>query len=280
MFSICSNCCIKRVSSFWKNNYIEYETNGDKNSNLSLDEYFNKIKPYLRDMIIDLQSSNTWKIQLNLIFSKDTEEEHVMYSMSNNIKFTSYNDANEVVNEVFESLRSRCQDNLETSMRGSDFIFDSVSFMYYKCHKVNFKRYGSYIDSLDWIKNKKATINPKHEDDKCFQYAATVALNYEETKCNPERVSNIKSFINKYNWEGINYPPKIDNWKTFEKNNLTIALDILYVKEKEILAGYISKRNQRKANNSFNDSKQKKEGLALPCSNKITCIMAWKNFKT
>ena len=49
----------KRVSSFWSNNCIEYESNGDKSSNLSLDEYLNKIKPYLRDIIIDLQSSNT-----------------------------------------------------------------------------------------------------------------------------------------------------------------------------------------------------------------------------
>ena len=49
---------------------------------------------------------------------------------------------------------------------------------------------------------------------------------------NPERVSNIKLFINKH--KGINYPLKIDDWKAFEKNNPTINLDILYIKEKEI----------------------------------------------
>ena len=59
--------------------------------------------------------------------------------MSDNIKFTSYtNDANEVLNELFESLLSRYQDNLETSMRGSEFIFDLVQLVYYKCQKVNF----------------------------------------------------------------------------------------------------------------------------------------------
>ena len=46
-----------------------------------------------------------------------------MHSTSDNIKFTSYNDANKVTNELSESLRSRYQGNLETSMRGSDFIF-------------------------------------------------------------------------------------------------------------------------------------------------------------
>ena len=68
--------------------------------------------------------------------------------------------------------------------------------MYYKCHKVTFGRGGSDIDSPDWRKKKKETINPKNKDDKCFQYAVTVALNYEEIKWNPERVSNIKPIIN------------------------------------------------------------------------------------
>ena len=79
-------------------------------------------------------------------------------------------------------------------MRGIHFIFDSVQLIYYKCHKVNFRRCGLYIDSPDWIKKKKAT-------------------NYDEIKWNPERVSNIKPFINKYDWKVINYPSKIDDWK-------------------------------------------------------------------
>ena len=70
--------------------------------------------------MIDIQSLDTWKIQLtiaiNFISSKDTEEEHVIYSMSDDIKFTPYNDANEIVNALFESLLSRYRDNLETSM--------------------------------------------------------------------------------------------------------------------------------------------------------------------
>ena len=65
-----------------------------------------------------------------------------MHSSSDNIKFTPYKDTNEVADELFESLRSRYQVNLETSMRGNDFIFDLVQLMYYKCHKVNFRRGG------------------------------------------------------------------------------------------------------------------------------------------
>ena len=115
--------------------------------------------------------------------------------------------------------------------------------MYYKCHKVNFKGGVLYIGSPDLIKYKNATVNPKNTDDKCFQYAVTVALNYEKIESYPERLSNIITFTNKYNWEGINYPSKIDDWRKFEKNNSTITLNILHIKEKEILPAYISKHN-------------------------------------
>ena len=113
-----------------------------------------------------------------------------MHSRSYNVKFMSYNDVNKIVHGLFDSLRSRDQGNLETSMRESDFIFDSVE-MYYKGHKVNFRHDGSSIDYPDWIKKKKVTINLKKKDDKCFQYLVTVALNYEKIKWNPK---------------GINYP--------------------------------------------------------------------------
>ena len=79
----------------------------------------------------------------------------VIRTKSEYIKFISYNDANKVIDELFESIRLRCQDNLGGSMRGSDFFY-SDQFMYYKCHKVNFRSGGSCIDSPDWIKKEKS----------------------------------------------------------------------------------------------------------------------------
>ena len=60
-----------------------------------------------------------------------------------------------------------------------------------------------------------------------------VTLNYEEIESHPERVSNIKPFINIYNWKEINCPSIIDDWKTFERSNLTIAFSICILKKKE-----------------------------------------------
>ena len=60
-------------------------------------------------------------------------------------------------------------------MKGSEFVFDYVHLLYYKFHEINPNRGGSYIDSPDWIKNKKATINSiNKKDKKCVQYAVTV----------------------------------------------------------------------------------------------------------
>ena len=74
------------------------------------------------------------------------------------------------------------------------------------------------------------------KDNKCFPYAVTAALSYEEIKKDPQKITKIKPFIKKYNWEGIYFPSEKDYWKTFEKNNVTIALNVLYAtKEKYIL---------------------------------------------
>ena len=114
-----------KVNNFWDNSYIEYESNGDKNKNLSLYEYLNKIETYLKN-IINFKNSDAWKIQLaiaiNFISSKDTEEEPVMHLNSDSIKFTSYSKVNEVVNELIKSLRSKYQENLKTSTEGILFL--------------------------------------------------------------------------------------------------------------------------------------------------------------
>ena len=139
--------------------------------------------------------------------------------------------------------KNRNQNNLE-SMKGSEFVFDYVHLLYYKCYKINLNRGGSYVDSPDWIKNKKATINLiNKKDNKCFQYAVTAALNHEEITEHAERITQIKPFINKYKWEGINLPADKDHWKKFEKDNVTIALNVLYAKKEKICPAYVSKNN-------------------------------------
>ena len=113
----------KRVSNFWNNNHTKYESNVDKNWNLSLDEYLNKIEWYLRNIIFSLQNSDTWKIQLtiaiNFISSRDSAEELVMHSSKIKIyiKCLSYSEVNDVIKKLSNSFRLKYQDGLETPIK-------------------------------------------------------------------------------------------------------------------------------------------------------------------
>ena len=69
------------------------------------------------------------------------------------------------------------------------------------------------------------------KDSKCFQYAITVALNHEDIGKHSERITKIKLFINKCTWEGIHFPSEKDGRKKIEKNNVTIVLNVFYVKK-------------------------------------------------
>ena len=108
-------------------------------------------------------------ITINFIFSKDTDEEPVMHSNSDGIEIMINDEADEVIEELFQSLLSRYQIRLQTSEEGSKFVVDCVHLLYYKCHKINPNQVVLYIDNPNWIKNKKATISPLNkEDNNCF----------------------------------------------------------------------------------------------------------------
>ena len=114
---------------------------------------------------------------------------------------------------------------LETSMKGSNFVFDSIDGIFYECHRISRSRSGSYIDSPDWIKNKKVTISPKNNEEKCFQHAVTVAFNHESIVKDLQRISKIKLFINNHNWKEISFQSHVKNWTKFELNNKLIGLN-------------------------------------------------------
>ena len=167
-------------------------------------------------------------MQINFICHKDYEETRTIYTKNRNIEIMKGDETDEIITKPFESLFQNNQKNLEEPIRGSEFVPDSIDLLYYHLQKVGLKRSGSYIDSPEWLKNKKATINPKNNDDNCFQYALTVALNHQNIGKNPQIITKIKSFIDRYNWEETDFASHSKVWKKFEQNNKTIALNILF----------------------------------------------------
>ena len=235
------------VISGYNKSYAQYESKGDRI--LTIQEYLVLIEKYLRELINHYKNKGEWKIQLTaginfMSLKPGSDETRVMYTRSDNEEFMNGSDTDEVIKLLFESFLQKYKENLQEKMKGSGFEFDGVNFLYYDFNKTSINRGGSYIDSTQWLKNKKSTIDPKNNDDKCFQYAVTLALNLNSIDNHPERISKIKPFINKYNWKYIDFPAMSKDWKKFESNN-EIALDILYVPHntKKVNIAYQSKHN-------------------------------------
>ena len=206
------------VKSSYNNNYIEYRSEG--NEILAVEEYLNLIEPYLRELINDHKNKGEWKIQLTaqinfISLRPGSDETRVMHTRSANEEFMNGSDMDEIIKELFKFLLQRYQENLQEKMKGSDFVFEGVKYLYYDLNKTSISKDGSYIDSPKWLKDKKSTINPKNNDYKCFQYAVTLALNLDKINGHPQRISKIKPFIEEYNWKDIDFPSTSKDWKIF-----------------------------------------------------------------
>ena len=99
-------------------------------------------------------------------------------------------DLNEIVNEMFAHIKMQIEN---PALKHSRFRFDEVLFLDVNFHQLNLTRASSYLSLPSWISMKKAVINPKNKnDEECFKWAVTLALNHEEIKSHTERISNIR----------------------------------------------------------------------------------------
>ena len=137
------------VKSAFDGNYILYEIRGDKDGKLALYEYFDKIKLDLKDMIGDYKSKGEWKIQITMriIFISfiDKNETQVMDTKSDNVEILNGTDTSDAINKLINSFMKRYQEELDTKMKGSSYIFERTDLLEYHLHKISLNRGSSYI---------------------------------------------------------------------------------------------------------------------------------------
>ena len=236
------------ISAGFNYNYLEYGSDG--NNSLSFMEYLNLIKPYLEDLINEKKNKDEWKLQLTAKISfvslkPDSDETCLMYTRSDPEEFMNGSETEEIIESLYRSLLQKYNDNLQEKMKGSDFVFNGINYFYYDFNRVSISKGGSYIDSPKWLKDKKSTVNQKNNDNKCFQYATTLALNLIKLIKTLKEYQELKPFIENYNWNDVNFPTAKKDRNRFEVNNKNVALNILYVpfNTKKIEIAYKSKYN-------------------------------------
>ena len=101
-------------------------------------------------------------MQINFISSLDSEDIRVMDSKSKNVEILMGDETDDIIKEVFKFFKQTYQERLEKKVKGSEFAFKNVELYYYSLHKTRLRRGKSYIESPEWLKNKKVTINSQN----------------------------------------------------------------------------------------------------------------------
>ena len=176
------------VRSSFNENYKKYESRGDKDKKLSVEQYLNMVMPYLKELINNHKAmknnSSEWKIQLNMnikfVSLNDTRDARTFYVWSKNEEIRLGNQTDDIVKTLINSFLNKYQEQQQVLREASNFVFESVNLMSYHIHKTSLKRGSSHIESSEWLANKKAIINPKNTKcSACFAYSIIVALNHQ-----------------------------------------------------------------------------------------------------
>ena len=201
---------------------------------MSFYDYILTITPYLIELIDKKEILNNNKIQLVIaihFIHLDKNDIITLYVKSKNIICISSDDTSIIVDELLESLSKYYHEKSMIARTDSSYIFHSVHELNIHFRIVDLKRTGTYIQSPKWLVDKKATVNPKNtKDNYCFAFASTIAIFHSELKKPLERIlSKHIEYTDKLNFNGINFPASKHDYKVFEKNNDTIALNIFFV---------------------------------------------------
>ena len=116
--------------------------------------------------------------------------------------------------------------------------------LYINFHRLVLTRGSSYTELPQWIKSKKAVINPQNKDEECFKWAVIAALHHEEIKKDHQCISRLRAYEKQYNWKGLEFPVSIKKIDKFEKNNPGIAVNVLFSNRKSQNI-YTARRSER-----------------------------------
>ena len=175
------------------NNFQRYTCRGDNNKKLSFNEYMDIVKPYIMTLLNDTNKQQTRKIQLDTrittenIFNRGDERKFIV--RSDNTVLTYTDDTTESVENLIKYLGEHYEEQILVSREGSNFRYSNNDSLNIHIHEIQLTRGGSYIETPNWIKPKKATINRKNTNDYYFfVHSIVIALYHKQIGKNPQRI--------------------------------------------------------------------------------------------
>ena len=172
-----------------------------------------------------------------------TSDSHTKLEMPFNSLMTEFfesSDINDLIQRMFAHVKTQVED---PRMPESGFSLDKIMHLHINFHRLALTRGSSYVVFPEWLKSKKAVINPKNKDEECFKWAVIAALHHKEIKHYPDGISLLRPYENQYNWEGLEFPVSIKKIDKFEKNNPGISVNVLFSNKKSIYTARRSERN-------------------------------------
>ena len=153
-------------------------------------------------------------------------------------------DVDQIVDEMIAHMKTQIEN---PALLNSRFRFDAVIFLFINFHWLNLTRGSSYLALPDWIARKKAIINPQNDDEECFKWAVIAASKWMDVKFNPEHLSNLRKFVDNYDWSGLEFPASIKDIGMFETKN-NVSVNVLAVGGRDI---YIHRKTNYRSNHEI-----------------------------
>ena len=144
------------------------------------------------------------------------------------------------MDQIVDGMTANMKFQIENpALPNSRFVFDEFLHLDVNFHQLNLMRGSSYLPLPDWLVSKKAIVNPHNDDEECFKWSVITAENAGMK--DPQHVSNLRKFMDNYDWSGLEFPVSIKDIGKFETRN-NISVNVLAVEGRDI---YIHRKGQR-----------------------------------
>ena len=230
--------------------YRSYRINGKPK--LDVDTFFNRIRKELIELIKrELKTRTSARIQTTAWIrfvrdglprgpgkAHDEEGQERIELAFNSLMMSVYrgSETDQIVDRTIANMKFQVEN---PALLNSRFVFDEFLYLDINFHHLNLMRGSSYLPLPDWLVRKKAIVNPHNNHEECFKWSVIAAENVGIK--DPKHVSNLRKFMDNYDWSGLEFPVSIKGIGKFETRN-NISVNVLAVEGRDI---YIHRKGQR-----------------------------------